>query len=120
MRAPVLAFDNSQLWHDAGFKVTQYWAKGAGTFRDNLHVVVNGRYTYWRSSQPIPGGVAFENFEIRERFYAGQRFIFGTTRSTPAELGFGNQTPPVSVQLESTGHQSRNGLKKATPRKGCI
>jgi hypothetical protein len=87
--ASVYPFGNSQLWHYAGFKVTQYWAKGAGTFRDDLHVVVNGRYTYWRSTRPIPGGVAFENFEMRERFYAGQRFIFGITRSTPAELGFG-------------------------------
>lgn len=85
----VYPFGNSQLWHYAGFKVTQYWAKGAGTFRDDLHVAVNGRYTYWRSTQPIPGGVAFENFEMRERFYAGQRFIFGITRSTPPELGFG-------------------------------
>jgi hypothetical protein len=51
-----------------------------------LHVAVNARYTYWQSSRPIPGGVAFENFELRERFYEGQVFIFGITRKTPAQM----------------------------------
>lgn len=84
----VYPFPNSELWHYAGCKVTQYWAKNAGTFREDLRVVVNGRYTYWRSSHPIPGGVAFENFELQERYYDGQKFIFGITRKTPQELGF--------------------------------
>lgn len=70
--------------------MTQYWAKDAGTFRDDLQVVVNGRYTYWQSSRPIPGGVAFENFEIRERFYNGQKFVFGITSKAPHELGLNN------------------------------
>jgi hypothetical protein len=87
--ATIYPFDNSELWHYGGCKVTQYWAKAAGTFHKDLEVAVNGRYTYWRSSQPIPGGVAFENFELRERFYDGQQFIFGITRLTPQELGFG-------------------------------
>lgn len=86
--ASTYPFRNSRLWHYAGCKVTQYWAKEAGTFRDDLHVAVNGRYTYWQSSRPIPGGVSFENFEMRERFYEGQRFVFGITRKTPRELGF--------------------------------
>ncbi len=85
--ALVYPFPNSRLWHYAGCKVTQYWAKDPGTFRDDLHAVVNGRYTYWLSSRPIPGGVAFENFELRERFYDGQKFVFGITRKTPHELG---------------------------------
>jgi len=86
--ASVYPFPNSRLWHYAGCKVTQYWAKEAGTFRDDLHAIVNGRYTYWRSSRRIPGGVAFENFELRERFYDGQKSIFGITRQTPQDLGF--------------------------------
>ena len=85
--ASVYPFPNSQLWHFAGSKVTQYWAKEAGGFRNDLHAVVNGRCTYWQSSRPIPGGVAFENFELRERFYDGQTSIFGITRQTPQELG---------------------------------
>jgi hypothetical protein len=87
--ATVYPFPNSELWHYAGCKVTQYWAKAAGTFRDDLHAVVNARYTYWRSARPIPGGVAFENFELRERFYDGQKFTFGITRLTPQELRLG-------------------------------
>jgi hypothetical protein len=86
--ASVYPFPNSKLWHYAGCKVAQYWAKESGAFRDDLQVVVNGRYTYWQSSRPIPGGVAFENFELRERFYNGQKSVFGITRQTPQELGF--------------------------------
>jgi hypothetical protein len=76
-------------WRYGGYPVTQYWKKPAGTWRDDLQVVVNGRYTYWLSRNPIPGGVAFENFEMRERFHSGQRFVFGITRRTPGELGIG-------------------------------
>ena len=86
--ASVYPFPNSQFWHYAGGKVTQFWAKEAGTFRPDLLAVVNARYTYWQSSRPIPGGVAFENFELRERFYNGQSSIFGITRRTPKDLGF--------------------------------
>jgi hypothetical protein len=86
--ASVYPFPNSQLWHYGGCKVTQYWVKEAGAFRNDLHAIVNGRYTYWQSSRPIPGGVAFENFELRERFYDGQKSIFGITRQTPQDLGF--------------------------------
>lgn len=85
--ASVYPFALSELWHYAGRKVTQYWAKEAGAFRNDLRAVVNARYTYWQSSRPIPGGVAFENFELRERFYDGQKFIFGITRQTPKDLG---------------------------------
>ena len=81
-------FPGSKLWHYGGSKVTQYWRKPAGSFRDGLQVAVNARYTYWLSSQPIPGGTAFENFELRERFQEGQQFVFGITLKTPQELGF--------------------------------
>jgi len=54
----------------------------------NKNVRTNRTYTYWRSARPIPGGVAFENFEMQERFHDGQTFIFGITRRTPQELGF--------------------------------
>jgi hypothetical protein len=81
-------FPGRRHWRYAGAPVTQYWKKPAGTWRKDLQVAVNGRYTYWMSRQPIPGGIAFENFEMRERFEPGQRFIFGITRRTPQELGF--------------------------------
>ena len=86
--ATVYPFGKSELWHYGGRKVTQYWAKEARAFRDDLQVVVNGRYAYWRSNRPVPGGIAFENFELRERFYDGQKCVFGITRRTPHDLGF--------------------------------
>jgi hypothetical protein len=86
-------FPGRAHWRYAGFPVTQYWRKPTGTWHDGLHVAVNGRYTYWRSQQAIPGGIAFENFELRERFHQGQRFVFGITRRTPAELGFDSALP---------------------------
>jgi len=85
--ASVYPFPGRRLWHYGGCKVTQYWKKPSGTAREDLHVAVNARYTYWQTRRPIPGGVAFENFELRERFYEGQAFLFGITRKTPAQLG---------------------------------
>jgi hypothetical protein len=89
--ASVYPFPGRRLWHYGGSKVTQYWKKPRGTARDDLHVAVNARYTYWQTQRPIPGGVAFENFELRERFYEGQTFIFGITRKAPAQLGLGGR-----------------------------
>ncbi len=80
-------FPGTNRWYYGGLPVTQFWKMPKGTWRDDAHAVVNARYTYWRTEQPIPGGIAFENFELREGFYPGQRFIFGVTRKTPAELG---------------------------------
>lgn len=85
----VYPFAHSESWHYAGDKVTQFWRVASNQLGDDLRVVVNGRYTYWRSQQPVPGGVAFENFELREKFRQGQKFSFGITRATPRDLGFG-------------------------------
>jgi hypothetical protein len=92
--ASVYPFPGRQAWHYGGCKVTQYWKKPHGTAAKDLHAAVNARYTYWQTRRPIPGGVAFENFELRERFHDGQAFIFGITRQTPAQLGLGNHAPP--------------------------
>jgi len=85
----VYPFPGRRLCHYNGFKVTQYWKKPHGTARDYLRVAVKARYTYWQTPQLIPGGVAFENFELRERFHEGQVFTFGITRKSPAQFGFG-------------------------------
>ena len=74
-------------WNYRGRPVTQYWRKPAGSWAADLRVAVNGRYTYWMSRHPIPGGVAFENFELREHFAPGQRVVFGMTFRSPGELG---------------------------------
>ncbi|HOX58908.1 MAG TPA: hypothetical protein PLC99_18645 [Verrucomicrobiota bacterium] len=84
--ASVYPFPGRRAWYYGGSKVTQYWKKPRGTARDDLHAAVNARYTYWQSRRPIPGGVAFENFELRERFHEGQAFAFGITRKAPGQL----------------------------------
>jgi hypothetical protein len=95
--AEVRPFPDSDAWYWGGRKVTQYWRMPRGTWADDLHAAVNARFTYWQSRRPIPGGIAFENFELRERFRPGQQFIFGITRRSPGELGIGPATRPVAT-----------------------
>jgi hypothetical protein len=72
-------------WRYEGEPATQYWrsADVAG-----LVVRVNGRTTYWGDNQKIPGGIAYENFELEAPFAEGQEFWFGVTREAPDRLGF--------------------------------
>lgn len=76
----------SRFWRYRGEKVTQYWRKPAGEVQDDLRCAVNARFMYWMSKTPIPGGIAFENFELVEKFRDGQQFIFGISRRSPEEL----------------------------------
>lgn len=73
-------FGRPHFWDYLGAKVTQYWRKPSAEITPNLTCAVNARYTYWAGRQPIPGGISFENFELREPFRPGQTFIFGITR----------------------------------------
>jgi hypothetical protein len=72
-------------WHYEGKPATHTWRTA-----DVAGVVarVNGRATYWGGNAPIPGGVAYENFELEAPFAAGQEFTFGVTPAEPTELGF--------------------------------
>jgi hypothetical protein len=72
-------------WHYVGKTATQYWRSPAGR---NLVARVNARQTYWASHAPIPGGVAFENFEMEAPYRPGQKFVFGITPELPEALGF--------------------------------
>ena len=74
----------SWWWHGGPF--TQYWRQPAAWVRPDLHVRVNGRGTYWQTDRAIPGGMAFENFELRESFEPGQVFCWGITAQAPAAL----------------------------------
>jgi len=77
-------------WHYQLPRLTQYWKVPAGQIEPDLRVRVNGRRVYWASHDPIPGGPAFENFESRQRYRAGQTFIFGLTTEEPWEF-----RPPI-------------------------
>jgi hypothetical protein len=63
-------------WRYVGKPATQYWRVPDPD--PKLTVQVNGRYTYWASrGKPIPGGIAFENFEMVSPFRDGAEFVFG-------------------------------------------
>ncbi len=74
----------SSFWRYPGKKATQYWycANPSKDFKG----VVNGRYTYYTSKNPIPGGIAYENFETSEPFEAGKSYVFGITPLSAEEL----------------------------------
>lgn len=61
-------------WRYVGRRAAQTWR--AEDPDPALVVQVNGRHTYWMSDDPIPGGIAFENFELVEPFRQGREFTF--------------------------------------------
>ncbi len=64
----------------------KYWRKSEARLSSSLRCAVNARFKYWMSPTPIPGGLAYENFELVEDFQDGQEFVFGVTRRSPTEL----------------------------------
>lgn len=75
------------------FKVIQYWRKKVDEDEPDLNVRVNGRARYWSGGSReadnyviIPGGPAFENFEIRQAYKPGQTFYFGISRMDVEEF----------------------------------
>lgn len=80
------------------FMLSQYWRKEQDRFDPSLRLRVNGRAKYWSGGSPdpqryieIPGGPAFENFELREKYYEGEKFYFGISRKSPGQLIAGNK-----------------------------
>ena len=74
------------FWRWPYEKVTQYWRAAPGQFANDLAFAANARSVYWRTDLAIPGGVAFENTELRQAYRPGQAVCFGVTRRTPQEL----------------------------------
>ncbi len=75
------------------YKLTQYWRKEAGDADSSLAVRVNGRRKYWAGESnnlndyiDIPNGPAFENFELRDNYHAGEKFYFGLSILTAKQL----------------------------------
>jgi hypothetical protein len=75
--------NDSAHWPYTLPKITQYWLVPGHDVQPDLRVRVNARHTYWASTAPVLGGVAFENFEVRQRYVPGQTFIFGITPQEP-------------------------------------
>lgn len=86
-------------WHYAlPMRLTQYWRVPAHDIQPDLRVRVNGRRVYWASRDPLPGGPAFENFEVRQRYKEGQTFVFGVTPKEPWQF-----VPPLPDLSEDHG-----------------
>lgn len=100
--ASVFPFPGAPFWHYAGMPVKQYWKVPEAGFAPDLRVAVNARRTYWRSRQAIPGGPAFENFEMRTRFREGQVFVFGVAKQAPSDTRPGVRDPSAK---EGTTHE---------------
>lgn len=62
----VYADDVAEHWKYVGLRAVQTWT--AADPDPALQVLVNARRAYWASTSTIPGGAAFENFELKEPF----------------------------------------------------
>jgi hypothetical protein len=60
-------------WYYEGKPAIQTWRSAPVK---GLVARVNGRCVYWGTRSPIPGGIAFENFELEAPFAEGQEFTF--------------------------------------------
>ncbi len=80
-RAATYAAGTPEWWRYHGEVASQYWR--AESPHPKLVARVNGRYTYWQTKTPIPGGIAYENIELIAPHQDGQEFLFGVTRRTP-------------------------------------
>ncbi len=68
------------------YRMTQYWRVPRDSFDDTLGGWVNGRYMFWKTSYPVPGGISYENVGVASAFKEGQLQIFGYHLGDPEEL----------------------------------
>ncbi|WP_226534122.1 hypothetical protein [Microbacterium paraoxydans] len=66
--------DTAAHWRFLGRRAVQTWR--VDDPHPELEAVVNARWSYWASASPIPGGPAYENFEIIEPFRQGAALRF--------------------------------------------
>jgi hypothetical protein len=89
-------------------KFTQYWRVPGHDVQPDLRVRVNARRVYWASEAPVLGGIAFENFEVRQRYVPGQTFIYGITRQEPWDFYSGPyRLEPYRPPMESPGAKNQ-------------
>jgi hypothetical protein len=73
-------------------------------------VRINGRRVYWGSHDVVPGGIAYENFDVRQRYVPGQSFLFGVTDKGPWQF------EPAVPGVEKPAANLGEGIQTA---KGC-
>lgn len=81
-------------WAFHGVPATQYWRKYPADSKPDLRVRVNGRATFYGTDVHLPGGIAFENFEMIEPFSPGSEVCFGVTLQTPEQMGWHSEPRP--------------------------
>jgi len=92
----------TNAWHYNGKWMAHFWLKPKGSYDKSLQCRVNGRRVYWAATVPVPGGIAYENFEFREAFRPGQEVWFGYTTEPPAKtFGFGYDASPQATVRRS-------------------
>ena len=84
-------------------KLTQYWRVPGHDVEPDLRVRVNARRIYWASQAPVLGGIAFENFELRQRYIPGQTFIFGISHQEPWQIYHGT-SPLMPASIPAVPH----------------
>ncbi|MBI2302145.1 MAG: hypothetical protein HYU66_24845 [Armatimonadetes bacterium] len=72
--------DPADWWRWRWEKLVQWWRVPAADVGPGVHFAANGRARYYGTALDIPGGVAFENTEIRMPFRPGRAVGFGITR----------------------------------------
>ncbi len=82
--AATYANGTNNHWKYYGKKATQYWYSKNNN--EKMEGLVNDRYTYWASQSPIPGGIAYENFELKAPFVQGSTYVFGVSPLTANEF----------------------------------
>ena len=60
-------------WHHDGSWMAQFWLKPQGAYDDSSSVASTGAGCTGVGTVPIPGGLAYENFELQETFRPGRR-----------------------------------------------
>src|SRR5208282_3298782 len=92
----------TNAWHYNGKWMANFWLKPKGSYDKSLQCRVNGRRVYWAGTVPLPGGIAYENFEFREAFRPGQEVWFGYTTESPAKtFEFGYDASPQATVRRS-------------------
>jgi hypothetical protein len=103
-----------RAWHHPGHWMAQFWLKPKGTFDDSLRCRVNARQVYWMSPSTIPGGIALENFELRESFKPGREIWFGLSTESPSrQFGFRYDACPAAEPREVAVEEAEQ-IKAAT------
>ena len=103
------------VWRHDGPWMAQFWLKPRGSYDNSLQCRVNGRGMYWGGRSPIPGGLAYENFELQETFRPGQETWFGIRRDSPAKtFGFAYDATPTATPRRTVTEAEKRLLQSAT------